>query len=77
MAPAEVLTRQERLLQKFGLPAELPKIDAEQVEALFGFMARDKKFRAGKMRFILPRRIGEVELSEEVTLDDVRKALAG
>ncbi len=47
-------------------------IDIEQVIAA---MSYDKKNIGGKLRFILPRRIGEVVVTEDVTGEDVRSAL--
>jgi 3-dehydroquinate synthetase len=40
-------------------------------------MRSDKKALAGKLRFILPRRLGEVALFDDVSDDDVRAVLAG
>jgi 3-dehydroquinate synthetase len=39
-------------------------------------MRTDKKALAGKMRFILPRRLGEVALFDDIAEDDVRQILA-
>ena len=48
----------EELIQKTGLPTKLSKkLSRPQVQkALF----RDKKVMAGKLRFILPKKIGKV-----------------
>ena len=53
LAPAALRTDLERLLAKAGLPtrARLPA-------AAWGLLRRDKKVRAGMIRWILPRRIG-------------------
>jgi 3-dehydroquinate synthetase len=40
-------------------------------------MRRDKKADAGRMRFILPKRIGEVELIDDVPESLVRDVLEG
>ena len=39
-------------------------------------MARDKKNRRGKIRFVLPRSIGKVELTDAAGPDDVRAVLS-
>ena len=53
LAPDTIRRDAERLLAKAGLPvrARIPK-------AAWALLARDKKARAGKVRWILPRRIG-------------------
>ena len=43
---------------------------------LLAAMARDKKNRGGKIRFVLPRSIGRVELTDAAGEDDVRAVLA-
>ena len=54
-----VAERQERLLQAAGLATRFPQLDPAQVIAAF---ARDKKARGAELRFVLPRRIGCVEV---------------
>jgi 3-dehydroquinate synthase len=62
------------LLDRFGLPVAAPGLDAD---ALLDAMARDKKNRAGRLRFVLPRRLGRVELTDAPSPDDVRAVLEG
>jgi 3-dehydroquinate synthetase len=38
-------------------------------------MRTDKKAAAGRLRFVLPRRLGEVALFDDVPEDDVRRVL--
>jgi 3-dehydroquinate synthase len=71
---AEFTERQRRLLAKLGLPTELPEIDADQI---LHTMMHDKKVEHGRLRFVLPVRMGHVELVGGVGLDDVRAALHG
>mgnify|MGYP002621735867 CR=1 FL=1 len=66
--------RQGKLLAALQLPVECPKIDHEPLVAA---MARDKKVEHGKLRFVLPSRMGHVELVSDVDEQDVRAALAG
>ena len=68
----EDANRQKKLIKKAGLPTYWPKLDHEEVlQALTG----DKKVKDGKIRFILPRKIGEVEISNEITESDLRECL--
>jgi 3-dehydroquinate synthase len=64
--------RQNRLLEALGLPIRPRTWD---IEALLATMRTDKKAVAGRMRFILPRRLGEVALFDDVPEDDVRQVL--
>jgi 3-dehydroquinate synthase len=70
----DVTARLTSLVQAFGLPTAEPKVD---VEALLEAMTRDKKSQSGKIRFVLPRAIGRVELTDVPTEADVRAVLAG
>jgi 3-dehydroquinate synthase len=73
MIPADVTTRQIRLLEQFGLPtAAKPEWPADR---LIEVMRRDKKVTAGRLRFVLPTRLGEVVLRDEVAELLVRESL--
>jgi 3-dehydroquinate synthase len=65
--------RQRDLLAALGLPCDVPPLDADAVLAA---MSRDKKSAHGKLRFVLPTRMGHVELVGDVEPDDVRAALS-
>lgn len=74
LIPAEVTARQVRLLESFGLPtAPLPW----SVDELLSVMRSDKKNVAGRLRFVLPRRLGEVALFDDVPEQDVRQVFQG
>jgi len=73
MIPPDVTTRQVQLLKSFDLPTA-PKQEW-RADALIESMRRDKKSRAGRMRFVLPKRIGEVETVGDVNEADVRAVL--
>jgi 3-dehydroquinate synthase len=60
---AQVTQRQQELLQKFGLPTER---GPWPVADLLATMRSDKKAIAGRMRLVLPSRLGAVELVEDV-----------
>jgi len=72
LIPREAIERQRRLLQAFTLP-----IAPEQwpIEGLLATMRKDKKAVGGRMRFILPTRLGEVALFDDVPEADVRWVL--
>jgi 3-dehydroquinate synthase len=61
------------LLTLLRLPLVAPSDD---VDAMFAAMARDKKARAGTLRFVLPRTIGDVEYGVTAPARAVRTVLA-
>ena len=69
---AETTRRQHDLLQTLGLPLTVPDVDHER---LVQAMAKDKKAEHGKLRFVLPTRMGHVELVDDVDEQLVRQAL--
>ena len=65
--------RQNELIKKAGLPTDIPtELD---IEAILEAMKSDKKVKAGKVRFILPTKIGEVTISDRVTAEIIKQAL--
>ena len=66
------LIRLKNLIARAGLPTEIPSF---QLEKLIQVMKHDKKIWQGKMKFILPRTIGEVFITEEVSTSMVEQAL--
>jgi 3-dehydroquinate synthase len=68
-----IAVRQQRLLRRFGLPpAEAVWPDPQ---AMLALMRNDKKTLAGRLRFVLPRRLGEVALFEDVPEAEVLRVL--
>jgi len=62
------------LLKQFELPTQLPaEVDREKIVAV---VAHDKKFLGGKIRFVVAPRIGEAHVSDDVTMEDIREAIA-
>lgn len=61
------------LIEKAGLPQHLEA--GLNVEAIYERMFSDKKVAAGKIRFILPTKIGHVELRGDVPREEVLRAL--
>ena len=68
----EVTERQVRLLEQFGLPTA-PK--SWPITDLLAAMRIDKKAKAGRLRFILPRRLGEAGLYDDVPDTEVAAVL--
>jgi 3-dehydroquinate synthase len=62
------------LLRRFDLPTQLPR-DFPR-EKIFEALPYDKKFEAGNIRFVVTPRIGAAHLTSDVTLDDIREAVA-
>jgi 3-dehydroquinate synthase len=60
------------VIEKAGLPARGLKLD---VGAVVDAMAFDKKVKSGRLRFVLPDRIGHVVIRDDVPLDAVRRAV--
>ncbi len=70
--PADFTPRQEGLLTALGLPTATPAdLDPDE---LWKLMWHDKKVRDGEIRFVLPSRIGAVEVVSGVTTDQVLQA---
>jgi 3-dehydroquinate synthase len=74
--PAETTTRQISLLKRCELPVEIPATLKSRGTDLVECMRLDKKSVAGKLRFILPTKLGQVELVDGVPETDVLRVLA-
>jgi 3-dehydroquinate synthase len=64
--------RQHELLLALGLPIEVPKLDDEKILAT---MMHDKKTQHGRLRLVLPARLGHVEIVEDVDPSAILAAL--
>lgn len=73
MLPQTLADRQQRLLEALGLPTETP-IDLDP-EDLLRLMYRDKKVQDGRIRLILPSRIGEVHLVSDAHQEAILRAI--
>jgi 3-dehydroquinate synthase len=69
---SDIVARQRHLLQAFDLPVVLPTGAGFTADALLATMARDKKTVGGQLRFVLPTRIGHVELVDGIDPAAVR-----
>mgnify|MGYP002777016842 CR=1 FL=1 len=71
-SPADA-SRQDALIQKAGLPTQLPPgID---IAAIIDTLQTDKKVKDGQVRFVLPTQIGAVEISDKVAEEMIRQVL--
>lgn len=73
MWDAECDRRQSALLEKAGLPAKLPA--GVDVEEILNTLQLDKKVQDGKVRFVLPVRLGEAAVSDRVDGDVILQVL--
>ncbi|MFN5060483.1 MAG: 3-dehydroquinate synthase [Chloroflexota bacterium] len=74
LCDADLVRRQQQMLQRYGLPIALPAhLTADDLLAV---MQRDKKVDAGQIRWALPRRIGHAEIIRDVSLDTVRAVVS-
>ena len=64
--------RQAALLQNLGLPVAVPQVDHANILKAF---RSDKKSEGNNLRFVLPSRIGKVELVEHIDPQDALGAL--
>jgi len=69
---AVFVERQRKLLAAFELPLDVPDVDRDELVEL---MYRDKKVERGKLRFVLPTRLGHVELVRAIANEDVLAAM--
>jgi 3-dehydroquinate synthase len=65
--------RQLALIQKTGLPTQLPA--GVDIEAIIDSLQTDKKVKAGRVRFVLPTQIGAVTVTDQVPAEQIRQVL--
>ena len=70
-----VVDRQQKLLETLGLPVSTTTLNGIEDDDLLGVMSRDKKNIGGKLRFILPSTIGQVETVDNVCHEFVVSAI--
>lgn len=71
-AAPSLADRIKAVLAAWGAPTDCPPY---QVDAIWEAMAHDKKRRGSKLRWVLPRAIGKVEITEDVPRPVVRSVL--
>ena len=72
LVSTDLESRQQRLLESFKLPSATQRWPAAD---LLAAMRRDKKALAGRLRLILPTRLGEAKLFDDVSEAEVRAVL--
>ena len=72
-AGEELSQRQTRLFEKYALPTRVP--DECAWDDLLRAMALDKKSRGASLNFVLPTRLGEVEIVRDVPREAVENAV--
>jgi len=76
LAP-EIVARQDRLLDRLSLPVSLDRLDPPpSVSDLVAAMRLDKKAVGGGIRFVLPDRIGRVQIVQDVAEPEIVGVLA-
>jgi len=63
------------ILQRFNLPTRLPKHFSH--EKILSAVEHDKKFEGGQVRFVVTPQLGSARLATDITMDDIREAIAG
>ena len=72
MLEAEAVKRIESVISAAGLPVGGVKLPAD---AIVDAMIFDKKVKGGKVRFVLPDRIGHVVIRDDVPAEVARRAV--
>ncbi len=67
-----LVARVEGLLARLELPTRAPGMAPEQIVAA---MATDKKRNGSRLRFVLPRSLGDVDVFDDVAVEDVVEVL--
>jgi len=75
MLDAASVERQGRLLRTYGLPVAIPP--GIGPDRLLDLTLRDKKVRAGRVRWVLPTAIGAATVRDDVPEQLVRETVAG
>ena len=73
LADESLTHRIDTVLMGWGLPVRCPGYD---IESIWEAMKRDKKRQALRMRWVLPRAVGDVGICDDITPDQVRSVLS-
>jgi len=71
---ADATQRQLTLIEKTGLPTQLP--ENFDIEAVPETLTSDKKVKAGQVRFVLPTQIGAATVTDQVTDEAIHTVLS-
>lgn len=75
MVEPSITQRQLALLDAVNLPTKLPQGWSFSADDILSRMRLDKKTIGGKLRLVLPTKIGEVKVISNISEDDVRAVL--
>ena len=64
--------RQKQLIEKAGLPTKWPGLDLEKV---LSSLKGDKKVKDGKVSFVMPLKIGDVKLFNNISNKEIHECL--
>lgn len=67
-------TRMVTLLRSAGLPVRFPRLRASERATFWSALKKDKKNVGARLRFVLPRSIGRVEVRSGIPIETVRRA---
>ena len=71
-ADDDLVTRVESALSAWDLPTKMPDL---AIEEIVRGLARDKKRKEGRIRFVLPTKIGRVEITSDVSAEMIAAVL--
>ncbi|WP_269605212.1 3-dehydroquinate synthase [Prochlorococcus marinus] len=64
--------RQKHLIEKAGLPTKWPKLE---IESVLSSLQGDKKVKNGKVSFVMPLKIGDVQLLNNISNKEIHECL--
>ena len=64
--------RQKKLIEKAGLPTKWPRLELENV---LSSLQGDKKVKNGKVSFVMPLKIGDVKLFNNISNQEIHECL--
>ncbi len=64
--------RQRQLIEKAGLPTKWPKLELESV---LNSLKGDKKVKDGKVSFVMPLKIGDVKIFNDISNKEINECL--
>lgn len=63
------------LLDAIGLPLEMPRLSASEQRTFWKALSTDKKHIGGKLRFVIPQKIGLVRVQSGIPLSLIKSSL--
>lgn len=71
LCDSQVRDRIVRLLERLGLPVQMPDSVTASAQELLAAMSSDKKKKDNRLRFIVPRQIGQVEMADNLAVEAI------